>query len=113
MRRVKTEAEHEDPYCPARGCAGGDSRLRSATGTAGNPYVCHGFIARIQPGTRFVLEQMPVAGGLWLPQHYSMQARAKVLFLFSYNSQEESTYFGYHKRGAAPVHMALGKQIHE
>jgi hypothetical protein len=77
------------------------------------PVWIDGFVARVQPGTRFVLEQTPVADGLWLPHHYSMQARAKVLFLFSYHSQEESTYFGYHKRGPAPVHMALGKQTHE
>ena len=77
------------------------------------PVWMEGFVARIQPGTRFVLEQMPVAGGLWVPRHYSMQARAKVLFLFSYKSQEESTYFGYQKRGSEPVHMARGQQAHE
>ncbi len=78
-----------------------------------NPVWMKGFVARLQPGTRFVLEQMPAADGLWMPQHYAMQARAKVLFLFAYNSQEESTYFGYHKRGAEPAHVALGEDTHD
>ena len=68
------------------------------------PVWIHGFVARVQPGTHFVLEQMPVADGLWMPQHYGMQARARVLFVYAYNSQEESTYFGYHKRGAESAH---------
>ncbi len=65
-----------------------------------------GFVARVQPGTRFVLEQMPVGDGLWMPRHYAMQAHAKVLFVFSYKSQEESTYFGYHKSGTQLANTA-------
>ena len=56
-----------------------------------------GFLARVDPGTRFELEKMPVDDGIWLPKHFSMKARAKVLFLFSHNTQDDETYFDYHK----------------
>ncbi len=72
-----------------------------------------GFVARVQPGTHFVLEQMPVGDGLWAPQHYAMQAHAKVLFVYSYKSQEESTYFDYQKRGTERAHMAIDQQQKE
>jgi hypothetical protein len=56
-----------------------------------------GFLARVEPGTRFELEKMPVADGIWLPRHFAMKSRAKVLFLFTHNTQEDETYFDYHK----------------
>jgi hypothetical protein len=56
-----------------------------------------GFFARVEPGTRFVLEQEPVDGGIWLPSHFTMQAHAKVFLLFSHNEQEDSGYYGYRK----------------
>jgi hypothetical protein len=62
------------------------------------PIWVQGFFAQIQPGTRFLLEQTAIGDGLWMPGHFSMQAKAKVLFLFSHNERENSTYFGYHKR---------------
>jgi hypothetical protein len=56
-----------------------------------------GFFARVEPGTRFVLEQRPVDGEIWLPSHFTMQAHAKVFLLFSHNDQEDSSYDRYHK----------------
>src|SRR5882724_5173452 len=38
-----------------------------------------GFLARVDPGTYFELENTPVAAGIWLPKHYAMKARAKIL----------------------------------
>lgn len=61
------------------------------------PVSIAGFLARVEPGTRFELEKMPVSEGLWLPKHFSMKARAKVLFFFSHKTQEDETYFDYHK----------------
>ncbi len=52
------------------------------------------FIAHVYPGTKFVLEQKPVQGGLWLPSHFSVQVEAKVLF-FSHNSTDDETYWDY------------------
>jgi hypothetical protein len=56
-----------------------------------------GFFARVEPGTRFVLEQRPVEGGIWLPSHFTMQTHAKVFLVFSHNEQEDSGYYGYQK----------------
>lgn len=56
-----------------------------------------GFLARVEPGTRFELEKTPVASGVWLPKHFAMRARAKVLFLITHKSQQDQTYFAYRK----------------
>ena len=60
-----------------------------------HPVSIEGFLARVEPGTRFELEKMPVAAGVWLPKHFAMQAKAKIVGVFSHNSQEEETYFNY------------------
>jgi hypothetical protein len=56
-----------------------------------------GFLARVEPGTRFELEKMPVTDHVWLPKHFSMKSRARILFLFQSRRQEDDTYFGYGK----------------
>ncbi len=61
-----------------------------------HPVWLFGF-ARIEPGTRFELEQTPVSDDVWMPSHFSMKAKAKVLFLFQHNEQEDDTYLGYQK----------------
>jgi len=50
-----------------------------------------GSLAQVEPGTRFKLEKMPVAEGIWLPKHFSMKVWAKVLFFFSHKSQADET----------------------
>ncbi|HYL93417.1 MAG TPA: hypothetical protein VEW69_09700, partial [Alphaproteobacteria bacterium] len=55
------------------------------------------FFARVEPGTRFELEQRPVAPKTWLPTRFSMQTRARLLFFFPHNEQREETYYGYRK----------------
>jgi len=62
-----------------------------------HPVSIGGFLARVNPGTRFELKQEPVEPGVWLPTSFSMRARAKVLFLFSHNSQEKDTFSNYRK----------------
>ena len=62
------------------------------------PVEIEGFVAKVEPGTRFELEQVPVEGDIWLPKHYMMTAAAKVLYLISHHSQEDDTYFNYHRR---------------
>ena len=61
------------------------------------PVSIEGFLARVEPGTRFELEKTPVADGVWLPTHFAMRARAKVLFLITHKSHQDQTYFGYRK----------------
>jgi hypothetical protein len=66
-----------------------------------HPVSIEGFLARVQPGTRFELEKAPVSDGVWLPTHFSMKAQAKVLFVFSHKSFDDESYWGYQK--PAPI----------
>ena len=67
------------------------------------PVRIYGFVARIEPGTHFELEQTPIADGLWMPNHFVMDAKAKVFLLFPHYEQDDITYFSYHKPGASPA----------
>jgi len=62
------------------------------------PVSIEGFLARIEPGTRFELEKMPVSDGIWLPKHFAMKAHAKILFVFNHREEEDETYWGYQKQ---------------
>ena len=59
------------------------------------PVSIQGFLARVEPGTRFELEKMPVAPGVWLAKRFSMNSQAKVLFLFQRRRWEVATYSNY------------------
>jgi hypothetical protein len=65
------------------------------------PVSMGGFIARVEPGTRFELEQEPVSTGIWLPSHFAVRSRSKVVFLFSHQTDEDDTYFDYHPAQAS------------
>jgi len=75
------------------------------------PVSIAGFLAQVQPGTRFELEKMPVDDGIWLPKHFSMKAHAKVLFVFNHRTQDDETYFDYHK--AAPPGQSPQESMHQ
>lgn len=62
-----------------------------------HPVSIEGFLARVEPGTHFELEKMPVANGIWLPKSFTMKSHSKILFLFGHDKQEEDSYFGYRK----------------
>lgn len=64
------------------------------------PVSIEGFLANVEPGTRFELEKAPVEDNIWLAKHFSMRSQAKVLFLFHHRGQEEDSYFNYHKSHA-------------
>jgi len=64
-----------------------------------HPVSIAGFLARVEPGTRFELDKMPVADGIWLPSHFAMRSFSKIFFLFHHHSQENETYFNYQKAG--------------
>jgi hypothetical protein len=66
-----------------------------------HPVMIEGFVARVEPGTQFELEEMPVAdqAGTWLPRHFMMQSRAKILLLFSQSSRQDETYSEYKPNG--------------
>ncbi len=62
-----------------------------------HPVFILGFLAKVELGTRFELEKMPVDGYVWLPSHFSMKARSKILALFNHKTQDDEIYFDYHK----------------
>ncbi len=57
------------------------------------------FIAHVQPGTQFTLEQTPVGPGVWLPSHFSTRVKADVLF-WAHNSAEDDTFSDYRLTGS-------------
>ena len=57
------------------------------------------FIAHVQPGTEFDLEQAPVQNNIWLPSHFSTRVNATVL-LFSKRSADDETYTDYQRVAA-------------
>lgn len=72
-----------------------------------HPVSIEGFLAQVQPGTRFELEKMPVDDGIWLFKHFSMKSQAKVLFFFTRRSQEDDTYLDYRKATSVPLPPAV------
>jgi hypothetical protein len=66
------------------------------------PVWIEGFLAKVEPGTQFELEKMPVGDDIWLPKHYQMKARAKVFLLFNHNSGDNDTYYQYRKIAPSP-----------
>jgi hypothetical protein len=44
------------------------------------PVVFGLFIAHVEPGTRFLLEQEPVEGRIWLRSHFTTPVKARILF---------------------------------
>lgn len=67
------------------------------------PVSIEGFLARVEPGTEFELDKKPVANNVWLPSHFSMRARSRVLSVFPHGEQDDETYSGYRKI-EAPQH---------
>ena len=53
------------------------------------------FLARVQPGTHIVFDQIRVAEGVWLPKRIEIKAEAKILFVKNYQMQEVITYSEY------------------
>jgi hypothetical protein len=73
------------------------------------PVSTAGFLAQVQPGTRFELEKMPVTDSIWLPEHFAMKSQARVLFLFTRKLQDDETYYGYHKSTPGQALGAAGE----
>jgi len=60
-----------------------------------HPVSIQGFLARVEPGTRFEIEKAPVGGGIWQITHFSMQSHAKLLFLVNRASEEEDCFYDF------------------
>jgi hypothetical protein len=61
-----------------------------------HPVSIAGFVATVEPGTRFVLEKTPVTDSVWLAKHFSMVEKAKIFSVISHHKHEDVTYFDYH-----------------
>jgi hypothetical protein len=55
------------------------------------------YLARVEPGTRFELDMAPISNELWMPSHFTMKARARILLIFPHESSDDESYDGYHK----------------
>jgi hypothetical protein len=64
------------------------------------PVTIEGFLAKVEPGTRFELEKTPVGHGVWLKKDFSMHSRAKILYLFHHNNQEHESFSNYRPQNA-------------
>ncbi|HEY7291035.1 MAG TPA: hypothetical protein VH583_14460 [Vicinamibacterales bacterium] len=62
-----------------------------------HPVTIHGFLATVEPGTEFELDQMYVGDNVWLPKHFEIRSQASVLYLFHHHTFEEHTFFNYTK----------------
>lgn len=62
-----------------------------------HPVSIAGFLARVEPGTQFELEKMPVENGIWLPKHFAMKAHAKVFMIVNRSSHEDNTFSDYQR----------------
>ncbi len=60
-----------------------------------------GFIvARIGPGTNFVLDQTRISDDLWLPSRIAINGVAQVFLVHDKNLDEQLTFSGYHKESS-------------
>jgi hypothetical protein len=57
--------------------------------------VSYGVLAKVNPGTRFELEQAPVTADLWMPKHFSVKVNARALGFINENSTDDETYQNY------------------
>lgn len=67
------------------------------------PVSIAGFLAQVEPGTRFELQERPIDPSIWLPLHFIMQSRAKILFLIPKSSEANETYFNYKPNGTLSI----------
>lgn len=70
------------------------------------PVTFFGFIAKVGPGTRFLLEQEPIAENLWLPTHFSVQVKAMAFGFFDEDSTDDETYHTYKPMPTATALLA-------
>ncbi|HLZ41438.1 MAG TPA: hypothetical protein VKQ11_10765 [Candidatus Sulfotelmatobacter sp.] len=75
-----------------------------------HPVRIEGFLAEVEPGTSFELEKQPVADNIWMAQHFSMRANAKVMLLVRHQSAEDDTFFKYRPASGDTPAKESGKQ---
>jgi hypothetical protein len=64
------------------------------------------FVARVQRGSRIILEQTSVGDAVWMPQRLEVIASARILFLKSLAVQRIFTYSDYRPEADGPYSVA-------
>ena len=62
-----------------------------------HPVAIAGFLAEVEPGTRFELENIPVDGKVWLPGHFVMASRSRILFFIPHHTAQNQTFSDYQR----------------
>jgi hypothetical protein len=79
------------------------------------PVSIYGPIAKLNPGSRLILEQEPVSANLWLPSRFTMQVNATALGLVRKDVIHDETYTNYRFVGpvvdAARPHSRLRRAV--
>src|SRR3984893_660820 len=57
------------------------------------------FLARLNKGSRIIIEQTRVNDEVWLPQHIAVKIDARIALLKGFNLEEDLTYHDYKKFG--------------
>jgi hypothetical protein len=73
------------------------------------PVSFFGFLAKVGPGTHFVLEQEPISNNLWLPRHFSMQVNASALGFLNEDSTDDETYGDYKPMSRSLAELQVAK----
>jgi len=63
-------------------------------------------LARVQPGTKFTVDQTRVENGLWMPRRITICGIAHVMLVHNKAINEELTYSGYRKAGSVSARRA-------
>lgn len=71
-----------------------------------------GFLARVDRGTQFELQQAPVDGGVWLPKRFEIRTRGSFLFMFHRRSDDVDTFFGYRRESDDPSPRPFAVALH-
>jgi hypothetical protein len=58
------------------------------------------FVAHVEPGTEFILDEAPVSPNIWMPTHFQVRVKANIL-LWPRNSVDDETYSEYRRSGKA------------
>lgn len=61
------------------------------------PVTIDGFLATVEPGTEFEVDQKPVAPSIWLPTHFLIRSHSRVIFFFHHRDDEERTFSDYRR----------------
>jgi len=71
------------------------------------PVPVFGLIGKVNPGTKFILDQGPISTDLWLPKRFQIQVRATALGFINQDSSREEIYADYRRQ----VNQATGENI--